>query len=100
MLKKLLEQGVSVWLDSLSRDMLHSGFLQEWVDKGMRGQTSNPTIFQGAIRGSKTYDDDIRKLSQQGMSPEDICWELMVADVQGACDKFLPLYQESGGKDG
>lgn len=100
MLKKLLEQGVSVWLDSLSRDMLHSGFLQEWVDKGMRGQTSNPTIFQGAIRGSKTYDDDIRKLSKAGLSPEDICWELMVADVQGACDKFLPLYKESGGKDG
>lgn len=100
MLKKLLDQGVSVWLDSLSRDMLHSGFLQDWVDKGMRGQTSNPTIFQGAIRGSKTYDEDIRKLSQAGLSPEDICWELMVADVQAACDKFLPLYKESGGKDG
>ena len=100
MLKQLLEQGVSVWLDSLSRDMLQSGFLQQWVDQGMRGQTSNPTIFQGAIRGSKTYDDDIRKLAQKGLKAEQICWELMVADVQAACDKFLPVYQASKGLDG
>lgn len=100
MLQKLLEQGVSVWLDTLSRDMLKSGFLQEWVDKGLRGQTSNPTIFQGAVRGSKIYDDDIRKFSQQGLSPEQIGWELMVADVQAACDKFLPVYESSKGLDG
>ena len=100
MLKKLLEQGVSVWLDSLSRDMLQSGYLQGWVDQGMRGQTSNPTIFQGAIRGSKTYDQDITRLSKQGLKPEQICWELMVADVQGACDKFLPVYEASQGLDG
>jgi len=100
MLEKLLQQGVSVWLDSLSRDMLHSGFLQDWVDKGMRGQTSNPTIFQGAIRGSQTYNDDIRAFAKQGLSAEQICWELMVADVQAACDKFLPVYQDSRGLDG
>lgn len=100
MLKDLHQFGVSVWLDSLSRDMLHSGYLQDWIDQGVRGQTSNPTIFQGSIRGSKTYDEDIRKFSQSGLSPEQICWELMVADVQGACDRFLPLFESSGGQDG
>jgi len=100
MLKQLLDQGVSVWLDSLSRDMLNSGELQAWIDRGMRGQTSNPTIFQGAISGSKTYDDAIRKLAGEGKSAEAICWDLMIADVQGACDLFMPVYQASGGKDG
>lgn len=100
MLDRLLEQGVSSWLDSLSRDMLHSGHLQSWIDRGLRGQTSNPTIFQGAISGSQTYDGDIRALAAQGKSAEEICWELMISDVQQACDRFLPLYQSSGGKDG
>ena len=100
MLERLLQQGVSVWLDSLSRDMLHTGYLDRWVGQGLRGQTSNPTIFQGAIQGSQTYNDDIRKLAQQGMGAEEICWELMVADVQAACDRFLELYHSSNGADG
>lgn len=100
MLEQLHQQGVSVWLDSLSRDMLNTGFLQSWIDKGLRGQTSNPTIFQGAMGKGNAYDDDIRRLAKQGMAAEQICWELMVADVQAACDKFLPLYESSNGKDG
>ncbi len=100
MLERLLQQGVSVWLDSLSRDMLHTGYLENWVAQGLRGQTSNPTIFQGAIQGSQTYNEDIRKLAQQGLSAEQICWELMISDVQAACDRFLDLYEKSGGTDG
>lgn len=100
MLERLLQQGVSVWLDSLSRDMLHTGYLEKWVAQGLRGQTSNPTIFQGAIQGSQTYNEDIRKLAQQGMNAEQICWELMISDVQAACDRFLDLYKKSGGTDG
>jgi transaldolase len=100
MLEKLFKSGVSVWLDSLSRDMLHSGYLAKWIEAGVRGQTSNPTIFQGSIQKSQTYNEDIRSLSKAGMSAEQICWELMVADVQAACDRFLPLYQSSKGGDG
>ena len=99
-LGKLHEQGVSVWLDSLTRDMLQDGSLKALIDQGLRGQTSNPTIFQGAITKSKIYDGQIRTLSQGGHIPFDICWGFMVEDVQGACDLFAPLYKSSGGKDG
>jgi len=58
-LGKLHEQGVSVWLDSLTRDMLQDGSLKALIDQGLRGQTSNPTIFQGAITKSKIYDGQI-----------------------------------------
>lgn len=80
--------------------MLNTGYLQAWIDKGLRGQTSNPTIFQGAMSKGNAYDDDIRKLAREGMNAEQICWELMVADVQAACDKFAPLYDSTQGRDG
>lgn len=99
-LDDLHKQGVSVWLDSLSRDMLTSGELQEWIDKGLRGQTSNPSIFQVAMGKGNAYDEDIARLAREGKSPEEVCWELMVSDVQAACDKFKPLYDSTQGKDG
>jgi len=100
MLKKLHQVGVSVWLDSLSRQMMTSGFLKNLIDEGLRGQTSNPTIFQSAITHSQDYDDDIRKGGSAGKSAEEIVWELMVGDVQKACDMFRPLYDSSKGEDG
>jgi transaldolase len=99
-LQKLYEAGVSVWLDSLTRDMLRDGSLKKLIDAGLRGQTSNPTIFEGAITKSKMYDEQIRTLSQGGHTARDICWGFMVEDVQGACDEFAQLYKSSGGKDG
>ena len=100
MMKALLEQGVSVWLDSLGRDMIHSGYLKGLIDRGLRGQTSNPTIFQGAVSKSSTYNDDILAGAKAGKTAEEICWEIMIADVQAACDAFLPVYLESKGLDG
>ncbi len=100
MMKNLLEKGVSVWLDSLSRDMTRSGALTKLIGEGLRGQTSNPTIFQGAISKSSIYNDEIRELADQGKSPEEICWEVMIKDVQEACDAFLPVYEASNKLDG
>ena len=99
-MKALLERGVSVWLDSLGRDMLHSGFLKGLIDDGLRGQTSNPTIFQGAVSKSSTYSDEIRGGAEAGKTAEQICWDIMIADVQAACDAFLPTYRASNGLDG
>src|SRR5690348_7840977 len=101
LLKQLFSEGVSVWLDYLSRDLVKTGRLQRFIDEdGLRGETSNPTIFQKAISEGNAYNDQIRELGKQGKSAEDICWELMIADVQSACDVFRPLYHESKGGDG
>lgn len=99
-MKKLLDQGVSVWLDSLSREMLQSGSLKAQIDQGLRGQTSNPTIFQAAFSKGASYDEEIQAGAKAGKSAEDICWEIMVEDVQAACDAFLPVYEASNGTDG
>ena len=99
-LDQLHEKGVSVWLDTLSRDMFASGYLKNWIADGLRGQTSNPTIFQGSVSKSNTYSADIRRLAQEGKSAEEICWELMIWDVQQACDLFADLYKSSGREDG
>ncbi|MGE0488028.1 MAG: transaldolase [Vulcanimicrobiota bacterium] len=100
-LSQLHSAGVSVWLDFLSRDMLTSGELVKRIERdSLRGQTSNPTIFEQVISEGDAYDDDIRAGVKAGKSAEDICWELMASDVQDACDVFRPLYEESGGEDG
>ncbi len=101
-LQELFDKGgVSVWYDSLSRAMLQSGSLQKMIDEdGLRGQTSNPTIFQGAISKGKDYDQQSLELARQGKSTEEIAWELMISDVQAACDKFRPLYDKTAGQDG
>lgn len=100
MMKTLLESGVSVWLDSLSRDMTRSGALSKMIESGLRGQTSNPTIFQGAISKSDIYNEEIRALAKQGKSAEEICWDLMIKDVQEACDAFKGVYESSNKLDG
>lgn len=100
-LLQLREEGVSVWLDDLSRDLLRSGRLARYIEEdGLRGETSNPTIFRQAVSASQDYDESILELARRGMSAEEICWELMIADVQSACDLFRPLYEETGGEDG
>lgn len=100
-LRQLLELGQSIWYDYITRDLLQSGELERLIrDDGLRGMTSNPTIFEKAIAGSQLYDDDIRRLSEQGRSPAEIFEALAVADVQAACDVFLPVHRESGGRDG
>ena len=100
-LGRLGELGQSVWYDYITRDLLTSGRLHRLIrEDGLRGMTSNPTIFEKAIAGSQLYDEDIRRLNEQGKSPADIFETIAVADVQAACDAFAPLYLESGKRDG
>lgn len=101
-LQELFDRGgVSVWYDSLSREMIKTGALQKMIDEdGLRGQTSNPSIFQSSISKGKDYDQQSLDLAKAGKSTEEIAWELMVTDVQSACDVFRPLYDKTQGQDG
>jgi transaldolase len=92
--------GQSPWLDNLKRGYLTSGELASLRDRGVRGLTSNPTIFQKAIQGSADYDEQFRELARAGRGVEHDYWELVVADIHGACDVFDVVYESSGGLDG
>jgi transaldolase len=81
------------------RSYLLTGHLQKLADDGIRGVTSNPTIFQKAIAGSADYDDAFRELTKQ-KTVEDAYWDLVVDDVTKACGVLRPLYDQSGGGDG
>src|SRR3989344_4769235 len=100
-LQRVAQLGQSPWLDYLSRDLLVSGRLKHMIEEdGIRGLTSNPTIFEKAIIGSDQYDEDIRVLLAEGRSPSEIFEALAVADVQSACDIFLDQYEALEGRDG
>lgn len=100
-LLRLGELGQSVWYDYITRDLLATGELARLITAdGLRGMTSNPTIFDKAVAGSRLYDEDIRRLAEKGASAGEIFEALAVADVKAACDAFLPLYQRSGRGDG
>lgn len=100
-LTRLHEFGQSFWWDSLSRRALHDGTIARMRDEdGMRGITSNPSIFQTAISKSDDYDKEVAKLSRSGLDPESIFWELAVRDIRDACELLLPVFEESEGNDG
>jgi len=100
-LRELHRFGVSVWYDYVSRSLISSGELKRLIEQdGVRGVTSNPTIFEKAIGGSSDYDDAIRVLAKPGMTPTALFEKLAVADIQAACDLFRPLYEESKAGDG
>jgi transaldolase len=94
------EQGQSPWLDNLKRGYITSGDLNRLIDEGIRGITSNPTIFQKAIAGQAEYDDQFRSLIERKQSVDDAYWDLVIDDVTHALDLLRPLYDESGGSDG
>ncbi|MDP8936168.1 MAG: transaldolase [Actinomycetota bacterium] len=94
------EQGQSPWLDNLKRGYLTSGQLQRLIDDGIRGVTSNPTIFQKAIAGSADYDDQFESLVKSGVTVEDAYWQMVGDDIHAALDLLLPLYEQSEGGDG
>ena len=87
------EHGQSPWLDNLKRGYLTSGQLASLRDDGIRGLTSNPTIFQKAIQGSPDYDDQFRELAGDEHPILDDYWALVLADINGALDVFAPLYE-------
>jgi len=92
--------GVSPWLDNLSRELISTGQLQEFVSKGVRGLTSNPSIFEKAFSDGTYYADPLKKLIDSGKSTEDAYWELAIHDIQDACDLLAVVYNESNGNDG
>ena len=100
-LQELVDQGQSVWLDYLSRDLIRSGQLEQMIaDDGLRGITSNPTIFHGAISGSDTYDAEIASLAASGLDAEATFETLAIADIRAACDILMQVYETSQGRDG
>jgi transaldolase len=94
------EFGQSPWLDNLKRGYLTSGELAALRDRGMRGLTSNPTIFQKAIQGSSDYDEQFSKLAADSNPVIDDYWALVFSDIHGACDVFSRVYDETEGLDG
>jgi transaldolase/glucose-6-phosphate isomerase len=100
-LNDLLIYGQSYWLDNLTREKINSGELAKRVSQqGLRGITSNPSIFYKAITGSDDYDAHIKELVEQGCSAEEIYDALTIADVKDACDILRPIFDSSKGTDG
>ena len=100
-LADLLALGQSLWLDDIDRGMFASGDLRRMiVDLGVRGLTSNPAIFDAALRDTELYDSQVASLASKGLSAEEILERVMVDDVVEAAEAFLGLYKESGGRDG
>jgi transaldolase len=95
------ELGQSPWYDYITRDLVISGQLARLIeDDGLRGMTTNPTIFEKAVAGSEVYDTDIRKLGALGSTPAEVFEALAADDVRAACDVFLPVCQVFAGHDG
>ena len=100
-LLNIQEFGQSIWQDYIQRNIILSGELKQLIDEdGIRGVTSNPSIFDTAIAGSDDYDDDIRDMAMEDKSIEDIYRFLTIRDVRQAADLFRPLYDSSEGKHG
>jgi transaldolase len=100
-LTRLAGLGQSVWYDYIRRDLYQGGELERLIaEDGLKGMTSNPSIFEKAIAASELYDDDVRREAAAGKSPVDIFEALAVEDVRHAADVFRPVYEASGGTDG
>ena len=102
-LKTLLDEGQSIWLDYIARELLHSGELKRLVEQdGVRGVTSNPTIFEKAILGSADYDGTLRRmLTANGQADLSELYEgVVIEDIQAAADVLRPVYDETEAADG
>jgi transaldolase len=99
--QQLHELGQSLWLDNMSRELLTSGTLRCYTDEfSISGLTSNPSIFDHAIKKSDSYDDVIHRTINEGKSNEDVFFELALEDLKQAADLFLPIHQRTNGVDG
>jgi transaldolase len=98
---KLHDLGQSLWLDNITRDLLNSGTLKRYIDEfSVTGLTSNPTIFDQAIRNSATYDEDIAKKAPSAKSDEDLFFALALDDLTRAADLFRPTFERTDRLDG
>ena len=93
-------QGQSPWLDNMRRGWITGGQLARWVERGVRGITSNPTIFEKAISGSVEYDAQFRELVASGTSIDGAYWALVTSDIEDALRILRPVHDESDGVDG
>jgi len=94
------KEGQSPWLDNLRRDWLESGELANWVAKGVRGVTSNPSIFEKAMADTDDYDHEFKELIAHGKDVTECYWDLVVSDILGALEVLKPIYDSSEGTDG
>ncbi len=99
--QELHDLGQSLWVDNITRDMLDDGTLAGYIDElSVTGLTSNPTIFDKAIGGGNTYDDQVAELSEQGIEGEELFFELAITDLRRAAELFRPVYDRTDGVDG
>ena len=97
----LHDLGQSLWLDNITRNMLSSGTLGRYIGElSVTGLTSNPTIFDQAIKNSRDYDADIQKLRKEGRSGEELFFQLALKDITTAADMFRPIHDRTQGVDG
>jgi len=99
-LQQLSDNGQSVWIDFLSRPFVEDGDLAGLIDQGIKGVTSNPTIFQAAIAEGDSYDEQLREILKDETEPKEVFLKLAVRDIQGACDLFKGVHDEGSGRDG
>ncbi|MGG5257228.1 transaldolase [Phycicoccus avicenniae] len=100
-IQDLAANGVSVWLDDLSRDRIESGNLQQLIDeKGVVGVTTNPSIFQAALSEGHAYDAQVEELARAGKSVDETVFALTTKDVRDACEIMKPVFDATGGEDG
>src|SRR6516162_5340895 len=99
--RALHDLGQSLWLDNITRNLLRAGVLRHYIDElSVTGLTSNPTIFDHAIKNSSDYDDAIRSKIAKGESGERLFFEVALEDLTEAADLFRPIYDRTGGVDG
>ncbi|MGH8803051.1 MAG: transaldolase [Casimicrobiaceae bacterium] len=99
--QKLHDLGQSLWLDNITRGLLDSGTLKRYIDElSVTGLTSNPTIFDHAIKNSAAYDDAIRSAARKGRSGEALFFDLALDDITRAADLFRPAFERTCGVDG
>ena len=100
-LHELSERGQSVWIDSISRQWLREGFLEQLMrEDAVVGVTSNPTIFQKALAEGEWYDEQLREVLAEVDDPKEVFYRLAVEDIKEACDVLRPVWDEGGGRDG
>jgi transaldolase len=100
-LHDLHDHGVSVWIDSISRQWLREGFLEKLMrEDAVVGVTSNPTIFQKALSEGDWYDDQLREVMQEVDDPKEVFYRLAVQDIREACDMLRAVWDAGGGQDG
>src|ERR1700688_2004291 len=99
--KQLHDLGQSIWLDNITRNLLDSGTLKRYIDEwSVTGLTSNPTIFDQAIKNSAAYDASIAEKLKNGKSGEGLFFELALEDLTRAADLFRPIHEKTNGVDG